>query len=173
MPFKLNVNDIIGEPISDVYHTIDAHFKCPLKDLTYLSMLVDKRSNEAIRHGVYIIFNDKNQCVYVGKCESSHFVGRLGSHFGMSPNYGEHTFLGKLVKNLGLSEDFDGYVSAVSKIDDYKYMIINANNQGNEFIRKLEKVFMVMYQPTLNNLPKKIINKSFSGTEIFQPTLYQ
>ncbi|GEM_PF-5220969 len=171
MDFKLNVNDIIGIPISDVRHTIDTHFKSPLKDLTYLSMLIDKHTNEAMRHGVYIIFNDENKCVYVGKCESSHFVDRLGFHFGMSPNY-KYTFLSKLVENLGFSKDFDGYVKAVSVIDNYKYMIINANNKGNEFIRKLEKIFMVMYQPTLNNLPKKVVKNSFSDTELFQTTLY-
>jgi len=171
MAFKLNVNDIMGRPISDVRHIIDTHFKCSFKDLTYLSMLVDKRTNEAMRHGVYIIFNDENECLYVGKCESTHFVDRLGFHFGMSPNY-KYTFLSKLVDFLGYSKNFDGYVEAVSKVEDYQYMIINANNKGNEFIRKFEKILMVMYQPTLNKLPKKIVKKSFSGTELFETNLY-
>ncbi len=171
MPFKLNVNDIIGKPVSDVRKIIDGHFKCQLKDLTYLSMLVDKRTNEAMRHGAYMIFNDANECVYIGKCESTHFVDRLGFHFGMSPNY-KYTFLSKLVENLGFSKNFDGYVEAVSVVDNYKYIIINANKKGGKFIRKLEKILMVMYQPTLNILPKKVVRKSFAGTELFEITLY-
>ena len=171
MPFKLNVNDIIGKPVSDVREIIDGHFKCQLKDLTYLNILVDKRTNEAMRHGVYMIFNDINECIYVGKCESTHFVDRLGFHFGMSPNY-KYTFLSKLVDNLEFSKNFDGYVKAVSIIDNYKYIIINANYKESKFIRKLEKILMVMYQPTLNILPKKVVRKSFTGTELFEITLY-
>lgn len=171
MSFKLNVNDIMGKPVSDVFDLVDTHFKCPLKDLTYLSMLVDKRTNEAMRHGVYMIFNDENKCVYVGKCESTHFVDRLGYHFGMSPNY-KYTFLSKLVKYLKYPENFEGYVEAVSLIDNYKYLIINANGKGKKFIRKLEKIMMVMYQPSLNILPKKVKKKSFSGAEPFEITLY-
>jgi hypothetical protein len=170
--FKLNVDDIIGKPISDVRSIVNGHYKCALKDLTYLKMLVDKRTNEAMRHGVYMIFNESDKCVYVGKCESTHFVDRLGFHFGMSPNY-KHTFLSKYVNEFGFTKDFAGYVKATSTIENYKYLIINANKKGSEFIRKLEKMFMVIYQPTLNILSKKIEHKKFADSDIFQKSLYR
>jgi hypothetical protein len=170
--FKIKADDVYAKSIAEVRSIMASHYKCPLKELTYLKMLVDAKGTEAIRHGVYLIFDDIGNCAYVGKCEASHLVDRLGFHFGMSPNY-KYTFLSKLVEHLGYSKDFDGYVQAVNSIGDYSYMIVNANFKGEHYIRKLEKMFMVLFQPYLNKLPKKVRNKKgVSASELFAGSLY-
>lgn len=171
MEFKLDVDDLIGLSVSDVSLKISETSKRKFNELRFIDMLFDEQ-NEAIRHGIYLMFNDKSECVYVGKCSSTHFVDRLGSHLGMSPNY-KHTFLSKLVESLELPKTFDGYVTAAKKIGDYSYMIINANGKGKEYIGMLEKIFMLILNPSLNNLPKKMNKLKSSGTDIFDINLYK
>ncbi|MCG3866106.1 MULTISPECIES: GIY-YIG nuclease family protein [unclassified Photobacterium] len=170
MDFKIEVEKLIGLTVNEAKNTIFSANARKLKELSFVDLLVDD-NNEAMRHGVYIIFNSNSECVYVGKCSSVHFVDRLGSHLGMSKNY-KYTFLSKLVSYLELPNDFSGYVSAAKEISDYKYLIINANRKGTDYIGKLEKICMLTLNPTLNNRPKKMKKITLSGEEVFDTKLY-
>ncbi len=150
MSFKLNVDDFEGLSIKAVMNIVDNAYKKPLSEVLLFDLLLNETTNEALRHGVYMYFNDENECVYVGMCSSSHFVHRIGGHFGMSPKYGMNTFLKRTVKMLGLSSSMESYVEALPKISDYGLLIINANTKGKKYIARLEKIFHINYKPTLN-----------------------
>ncbi|WP_434937808.1 hypothetical protein ACRWQN_11375 [Shewanella sp. HL-SH8] len=159
MSFKLNVDDFEGQSIQSVVTIVDNAFKKPLSEVLLYDLLLNETTDKALRHGVYMYFNDKNECVYVGMCSSSHFAHRIGGHFGMSPKYGMNTFLKRTVKMLGFQTDkYESYVEALPKISNYGLLIINANTKGKSFITKLEKLFHIAYKPELNfpkGFPKK------------------
>lgn len=155
MIFKFNVDDFNGLSIVDVKNALDQSYKKPLSEILLFDLLVDEEKNEGLRHGVYMYFNDKNECVYIGKCSSSHFAHRIGGHFGMSPKYGMNTFLKRAVEKLGLKykdkdKAYQGYVEALPIIANYELLIINSNRKGNKFISSLEKVLHITYRPELN-----------------------
>lgn len=86
----------------------------------------------------------------------------------MSPKYGMNTFLKRTVKMLGLENTYYGYVEVLPKISRYRLLIVGANGKGKGFIRKLEKLFHVIYEPRLNcqnGLPKTY--KQVSTDEVF------
>lgn len=151
MSFKLNVSDFDGLSVQDVVSLIDSSYKKPLSEVSLFDLLLNETTNEALRHGVYMYFNDKNECLYVGMCSSSHFAHRIGGHFGMSPKYGMNTFLKRAVEMLGLKDkEYEGYVEALPKISNYGLLIINANKKGKSYISSLEKLFHIAYKPELN-----------------------
>ena len=151
MSFKLNVSDFEDLTVEAVVSLINSSYKKPLAELSLFDLLLNETTNEALRHGVYMFFNDKNECLYVGMCSSSHFAHRIGGHFGMSPKYGMNTFLKRTVEMLGLKDrKYEGYVEALPKISNYSILIVNANNKGKPFISSLEKLLHIAYKPKLN-----------------------
>ena len=151
MSFKLNVSDFEGLTVESVISLINSSYKKPLAEVSLYDLLLNESTNEALRHGVYMYFNDKNECLYVGMCSSSHFAHRIGGHFGMSPKYGMNTFLKRAVEMLGLKDkEYVGYVEALPKISNYGLLIINANKKGKTYISSLEKLFHIAYKPRLN-----------------------
>ena len=150
MSFKLHVDDFDSLSVADVVQLIENKYKIPLSELRLFDLLVDEDKNSAMRHGVYMFFNDDGECIYVGMCSSSHFAHRIGGHFGMSPKYGMNTFLKRTVKMLGLESSYSGYVEALPKIFGYRLLIVGANGKDKGFIRKLEKLFHIIYEPRLN-----------------------
>lgn len=163
MKFKHRIDEFFDLSILEVKELIDKSYKKPLSEILLFDLLVDEDSNEGLRHGIYMYFNDNNECLYVGKCSSSHFAHRIGGHFGMSPKYGMNTFLKRTVKMLGLnykekSMAYNGYVEALPKISNYGLLLINANGMGDGFISRLEKMFHITYKPRLN-FPKGYPNK--------------
>ncbi|MEY8215804.1 MAG: GIY-YIG nuclease family protein [Colwellia sp.] len=111
MSFKLNVDDFEGQSIPSVLALVDTAFKKPLSEVLLYDLLLNETINKALRHGVYMYFNDNNECIYVGMCSSSHFAHRIGGHFGMSPKYGMNTFLKRAVKMLGYKTGkYESYV---------------------------------------------------------------
>jgi hypothetical protein len=151
MSFKLNVDNFDGHSIQSVMSFIDNAYKKPLSEVSLFDLLLNESTNKALRHGVYMYFNDKNECLYVGMCSSSHFAHRIGGHFGMSPKYGMNTFLKRTVNMLGLKTDkYESYVEALPIISNYRLLIINANTKGKKFISSLEKLLHITYKPALN-----------------------
>jgi hypothetical protein len=151
MSFKLNASDFEGLSVEAVVSLINSSYKKPLAEVSLYDLLLNESTNEALRHGVYMYFNDKNECLYVGMCSSSHFVHRIGGHFGMSPKYGMNTFLKRTVEMLGLKDkEYEGYVEVLPKISNYGLLIINANRKGKSYISSLEKLFHIAYKPELN-----------------------
>jgi hypothetical protein len=119
-------------------------------------LLLSNDRETALRHGVYVFYNDQGECLYVGMCSSSHFAHRLGGHFGMSPKYGMNTFLRRAVKDLGLdSKKYQSYVDALPAVGDYSLLIIDANKTGKDVIRRLERVLHTTIKPRLN-FPKGV-----------------
>lgn len=151
MSFKINVSDFEGLSLEAVVSRVNSSYKKPLSEVSLYDLLMNESTNEALRHGVYMYFNDNNECLYVGMCSSSHFAHRIGGHFGMSPKYGMNTFLKRAVEMLGLKEKkYEGYVEALPKISNYGLLIINANKKGKSYISNLEKLFHIVYKPRLN-----------------------
>lgn len=151
MSFKLNVSDFENLTVETVVALINSSYKKPLGELLLYDLLINETRNEALRHGTYLFFNDKNECLYVGMCSSSHFAHRIGGHFGMSPKYGMNTFLKRIVKELGLKDrNYEGYVEALPQIATYSILIINANNKGKAYISQLEKLLHIAYKLKLN-----------------------
>lgn len=122
----------------------------PLSELKFFDLLVTEDKSTAMRHGVYMFFNDIGECLYVGMCSSSHFAHRIGGHFGMSPKYGMNTFLKRTVKMLGMPSTYSSYIEVLPKISEYRLLIIGANDRGEKFVRELEKLFHIIYKPKLN-----------------------
>lgn len=150
MGFKINVSDLESTSIVEATKIIEKAYKVPLSELKLFDLLVTEDKSSAMRHGVYMFFNDVGECIYVGMCSSSHFAHRIGGHFGMSPKYGMNTFLNRAVKMLGLKNNYSSYVEALPKISEYRLLLIGANGKGKEFIKKLEKLFHIIYTPKLN-----------------------
>lgn len=151
MCFKLNVSDFEGLSVESVISLVNSSNKKPLGEVTLYDLLINESTNEALRHGVYMYFNDKNECLYVGMCSSSHFAHRIGGHFGMSPKYRMNTFLKRAVEMLGLKEKkYEGYVEVLPIISNYGLLIINANRKSKSYISNLEKFFHIAYEPRLN-----------------------
>jgi hypothetical protein len=113
--------------------------------------LLSADARTALRHGVYLFFDDKAECIYVGMCSSSHFAHRIGGHFGMSPKYGMNTFLRRAVRELDPKGDsYESYVQTLPRIGKYSLLIIDANNKGSEFLRALERMLHRALKPRLN-----------------------
>ncbi|CEP34088.1 MULTISPECIES: hypothetical protein [unclassified Halomonas] len=93
MTLAIRIDDLAVLTVEDAIDTINSAIRMPLKNLRLFDLLLSNDKETALRHGVYIFFDDKGECMYIGMCSSSHFVHRLGSHFGMSPKYGMNTFL--------------------------------------------------------------------------------
>jgi len=152
--FKVEIDSLLNLPLSDVKSELLNSYKCPLKELKVFDLLLNNDETKAMRHGIYMFFDENNACVYIGMCSSSHFAHRLGGHFGMSPTYKMNTFLKRIVKKLHPEDEYHSYVKAVKEIGDYSYLMIGANGKGKKFIRKLEKQLHTLFLPSLNKLPK-------------------
>ena len=137
--------------IGEVIESIDLAPKKSLEQLRLFDLLLTDGSNQALRHGVYIFFNQEGECVYVGMCSSSHFAHRIGGHFGMSPKYGMNTFLRRVVNGLNLKPSAD-----------------------RKFVRALERLLHAMLKPNLNfpkGMPKTY--KSFTAEVGFDDAIAQ
>lgn len=150
MTFKLLVDNFFELKISDVMSVIEQSPKITISELKLFDLLVNENTGKALRHGVYIFYNDEEECMYIGKCSSSHFAHRIGGHFGMSPKYGMNDFLKRTVKLLKLGEEYSSYVDALPIMGSYKLLIIDASGKSKKFIFSLEKLFHRLYKPTLN-----------------------
>ncbi|MFN3712024.1 MAG: hypothetical protein ACK4SX_00040 [Alcanivoracaceae bacterium] len=150
MNFRISVADLEELSVAEAKTVIERSYKIPLSEVKLFDLLVTEDNGFAMRHGVYVFFNDIGECLYVGMCSSSHFAHRIGGHFGMSPKYGMNTFLKRTVKMLGLKNTYASYVEALPKISEYRLLIIVANGRGKEFIGKLEKLLHIIYNPMLN-----------------------
>ncbi len=150
MSFKISVDHFLELKISDVLLEIEKAQKISISELKLFDLLLNENTGKALRHGVYIFFSDEEECLYVGKCSSSHFAHRIGGHFGMSPKYGMNDFLKRTVKFLKLESDYASYVNALPIISSYKLLIIDASGRNEKFISSLERLFHRVYKPTLN-----------------------
>jgi hypothetical protein len=133
MGHTLKIDDLRALTIDAAIEKIISSPKRQLEDLRLFDMLLDDNvdADSALRHGVYLFFDEHNSCIYVGMCSSSHFAHRIGGHFGMSPKYGMNTFLRRAVRDMGLNEkEYGSYVKSLRKIGKYSLLIINANNIG-------------------------------------------
>ncbi|MDE3738586.1 hypothetical protein PSH28_18435 [Pseudomonas resinovorans] len=151
MSFKLHMDDLADLSVNDVIRRIESQFKIPLGELKLFDLLVDEERNTAMRHGAYMFFDGRGECIYIGMCSSSHFAHRIGGHFGMSPKYGMNTFLKRTVKTiLGLEDKYPSYVSALPRMADYRLLLIGTDSKSKVFIRRLEKLLHIIYRPKLN-----------------------
>ena len=156
MSFKIDIDNLLDLTVNQVKERVRDNYKCPLNKLKLFDVLLDEERGTAMRHGVYMFFNDKGECIYIGMCSSSHFAHRLGGHFGMSPKYGMNTFLKRITRKLHPKHNYQSYIDTVREIGEYSYLMIGANDKSKDFIRKLEKQFHIIYLPTLNRLPKSM-----------------
>lgn len=168
MSHVIKVDDFRTMDIGHVIESIDLASKKNLEQLRLFDLLLTDGSNQALRHGVYLFFNQEGECVYVGTCSSSHFAHRIGGHFGMSPKYGMNTFLRRVVSGLKLKPSadngYDHYVTALSQIGQYSILLIDANGKGRKFVRALERLLHAILSPCLNfpkGMPKTY--KSFTA----------
>jgi hypothetical protein len=152
--FTIKVNELRPMVISEMLGAFEAAPKKHLEQLRLFDLLLESDSGQALRHGVYMFFDEKGECIYVGMCSSSHFAHRIGGHFGMSPKYEMNTFLRRVVNSLAMEESKDGgydhYVSALSQMGKYSILIIDANNTGKKFVRALERLLHTVMKPRLN-----------------------
>ncbi|CAD5255619.1 MULTISPECIES: GIY-YIG nuclease family protein [Halomonadaceae] len=178
MSHVIKVDGFRTMDIGEVIESIDLAPKKSLEQLRLFDLLLTDGSNQALRHGVYIFFNQEGECVYVGMCSSSHFAHRIGGHFGMSPKYGMNTFLRRVVNGLNLKPSadngYDHYVTALSQIGQYSILLIDANGKGRKFVRALERLLHAMLKPNLNfpkGMPKTY--KSFTAEVGFDDAIAQ
>lgn len=156
VPYKLDISGLYGKSLAETVKTIEESEKRRLGDLLLFDLLLHEEDETALRHGIYLFFDESDVCVYVGMCSSSHFAHRIGGHFGMSPKYGMNTFLRRAVKGLGLNEkQYGDYVAAIEQLRGYSILLIDANKKGRRFIRSLEKLLHILLRPRLN-FPKGI-----------------
>lgn len=168
--YTIKVDQLRLLTIREMLEVIEASPKKPLQDLRLFDLLLGDDRQIALRHGIYMFFDDQRKCIYVGMCTSSHFAHRIGGHFGMSPKYGMNTFLRRAVRDVGLdSNTYESYVEVLARIGSYQILIIDANNTGKKFIRALERLLHTTIKPRLN-FPKGI-PKTYS--EIEDATLFQ
>ncbi|KZZ42692.1 hypothetical protein A3759_12175 [Thalassolituus sp. HI0120] len=59
MSFKLNVDDFEGQSIQSVVTFVDNSFKKPLSEVSLYDLLINETINKALRHGVYMYFNER------------------------------------------------------------------------------------------------------------------
>lgn len=154
MKFKMHVDDFAALDMQEVRNAIQNSYKKPLAELKLFDLLINEERNTALRHGIYIFFDDQGKCMYIGMCSSSHFAHRLGGHFGMSPKYGMNTFLKRIVKSFKVNpkepEDYSDYVDSLPLIANYGLVIIDANKKGVPFIKNLERLLHIVFRPDLN-----------------------
>ena len=152
MVYKLDVDNLAGLSVEEVKNQINSSYKKPLRELKLFDLLLNEQCDSAMRHGIYMFFNESNECLYTGMCSSSHFAHRIGGHFGMSPKYGMNTFLKRIVKDLNPSTktSYSHYVEALAKISGYGLLMINTNGKSKAFIRALEKAIHITFKPRLN-----------------------
>lgn len=152
MIYKLNIDDFEGLSAKKVQDQIYNSHKIPLEKLKLFDLLLNDKQDTAMRHGVYMFFNDNNECLYAGMCSSSHFAHRIGGHFGMSPKYGMNTFLKRVVKDLNpnVKSSYPHYVDALKSISNYGLLLIGTNGKSKTFIKKLEKAIHIIFKTRLN-----------------------
>ncbi|KAB7622697.1 hypothetical protein [Alkalilimnicola sp. S0819] len=151
MTHVVNIDALRPLPVGEVVEVLAATPKIALRDLRLFDLLLAGERTAALRHGVYLFFDGKGHCVYVGMCSSSHFAHRIGGHFGMSPRYGMNTFLRRAIKDIGLDQgSYGGYVEGVERIGDYRLLLVDANGTGKKFIRALERLLHIAMRPRLN-----------------------
>ncbi|MGV0035583.1 MAG: hypothetical protein ACNYPE_11715 [Candidatus Azotimanducaceae bacterium WSBS_2022_MAG_OTU7] len=84
MNFKFEIDSLLNIPLSEVKSKLLASDKCLLKELKIFDLLLNNSGTEAMRHGVYMFFDENNTCIYIGMCSSSHLpivlVGILECH---------------------------------------------------------------------------------------------
>lgn len=173
MNYTITIDKLRPMAVSEALETIDSSPKKRLQDLRLFDLLIGYDSKVALRHGIYMFFDEKNKCVYVGMCSSSHFAHRIGGHFGMSPKYTMNTFLRRAVQNIGLDpKSYESYVEGLSRIGQYSLLIIDANNTGEKFIRALERLLHTTIKPRLN-FPKGIPKtyRSIEGSTNFHEAI--
>ena len=152
----IRLESLASLKVHEALDTIESYPRTSLKDLRFFDLLLSDDRETALRHGVYVFYNDQGDCLYVGMCSSSHFAHRIGGHFGMSPKYGMNTFLRRAVKDLGLdSKKYRSYVDALPAVGNYSLLIIDANKTGKDVIRRLERVLHTTMRPRLN-FPKGV-----------------
>jgi hypothetical protein len=159
MAFKIDVHCLLDLTKEAVVAKISGNVKMLLKDLKIHDLILNKDRTKAVRHGVYLFFDNNDVCVYVGKCSSSHFAHRIGAHLAMSSKYnGINKFLNEAIKYFKLGDKkitYNSYVQAVIETEEYKLLIVDASEgitDNNAFISKLEKFFHKLYTPRFNSL---------------------
>lgn len=152
----IKIQDLAPLTVHEALDAVKSSPRTLLKDLRLFDLLLCNDGENALRHGVYVFYNEQGECLYVGMCSSSHFAHRIGGHFGMSPKYGMNTFLRRAVKDLGLdSKQYQSYVDALPAVGNYSLLIIDANKTGKKVIRQLERVLHTTIKPRLN-FPKGV-----------------
>ena len=164
--FKFDILDMFPKSLNQVKEMLNIPDTLRLGDIKFVDLLLNDDGTKGMRHGVYLFFNEKSECVYVGKCSSGHFAQRLGAHFGMSPKCSMNQFLRGTVKRKNLEKEHDeyaAYVEAAKGVRDYRYVMIavpgwnsieaefranggdvNIKNK-NQFVQRLEDLFMAVY----------------------------
>jgi hypothetical protein len=170
MSFRLDLNELLDVDVRDVQAIINNCQKVLLKDLRIHDLIFSPDMSRAIRHGVYFFFSNENECKYVGMVGSSHFVHRIGGHFGMSPKYGMNQFLRGAVEHLKLGSEYNSYVEAAKATFGYGLVLIDVGEIGSigdnrVLIRKLERLFHIIYKPSFNKLPKTVKRRKSNSFE--------
>lgn len=150
MSFKILADHFLELNISEILSEIEKTQKIPISELKLFDLLLNENTGKALRHGVYIFFDEKEECLYVGKCSSSHFAHRIGGHFGMSPKYGMNDFLKRTIGLLKMGAKYSSYVDALPIVGNYKLLIIDASGKDEKYISSLERLFHRVYRPILN-----------------------
>ncbi len=193
MDLHININAWLDKTPAQIREHIKGLELLPLSELKFLDLLArdlpetkttpsgenadvdqDDLPDKAMRHGVYVFFDDKGECLFVGKSTAAHFAQTLGWNFAMSPTH-KSSFIGKLVKHYFKEEfaeakGYAEYVRAVGKIGGFGCLLIAANQLNMEAIDKLEKLLIkLLHNPDILNERDK--NFKFKGSRLSQNAL--
>ena len=177
------LKDYMHKPLRELVTAIENNPKQELESLKFYDLLIDENSGKELRHGVYMFFESANTsklsveattqngelskanklgCLYVGKCDTSHFASRIGLHFGLTPLSRFNTFLRRSVDKMFKAKDkkiklnhrhfYDGVVS----LKRHKLLLLPTLGLSPKLARPIEKLMMELLKPTHNSLSKKV-----------------
>lgn len=179
------LKDYMHKPLRELVKAIENNPKQELESLRFYDLLIDENTGNELRHGVYMFFESANTskfsveatpqngefskanklgCLYVGKCDTSHFASRIGLHFGLTPLSRFNTFLRRsvdaLIKHKQDDKDFKlnhrHFYDGVVSLKQHKLLLLPTLGLSPKLARPIEKLMMELLKPTHNRLSKTV-----------------
>ena len=103
--------------------------------------------------GVYIIFNECDQCAYVGKTSSKGFVERIPAHFDTRESAWHNHLLKKIMREHNLD-----IIKALNMVTTFRLLTIPVDSELTQCVKlvisELENVLRSTMQPIYNSRKK-------------------
>lgn len=122
-----------------------------LKEMKLWDFIYDKDTSGYLGNGVYLVKDENENIVYIGKTSSRPFLERWGGHLDLR----EEGSFNNLLKTIRKINNYNSLHEAANKLFNYKIVMIVFQKDEFNFIPIFEKLFLNVIQPKYNKrIPK-------------------